>query len=180
MNITLGEVVDYIILIGALCVAITNIIKFFKNPKTKMDEKKEKEEEERVKKIIAAELPAALEAHDLEIRGKYLQDRYRYLLEIKEAVLEETKETLKQVESTNLSQSDIITVLVQTSKDVLRQRIMTIYHSYKKEKRLPLFEREAVDELYKDYKAQGGNSYIDKYYGRILKWEVYDDEEYED
>jgi hypothetical protein len=40
-------------------------------------------------------------------------------------------------------------------------------------------EREALDVYYADYKAIGGNSYIDKYYRRMKRWRV-DYEDYED
>lgn len=56
---------------------------------------------------------------------------------------------------------------------------MAIYHQYKKQKSLPIHAREAVDQYYKDYKKQNGNSYIDKYYARIKTWDTYDDEEHE-
>lgn len=55
----------------------------------------------------------------------------------------------------------------------MRQRIMDIYHRYKKEKSYPIHEKEKLEELYKDYKAEKGNSYIDKYYNRMQTWEVY-------
>lgn len=63
---------------------------------------------------------------------------------------------------------------------MLRQRIMDIYHRYKADRRMPIYAKEALDELYKDYKAEGGNSYIDKYYKRMCLWETYDDENYEE
>lgn len=53
---------------------------------------------------------------------------------------------------------------------------MAIYHQYKKEKRFPIHVREALDELYRDYKSEGGNSYIDKYYKRMADWEEYEEE----
>ena len=65
-----------------------------------------------------------------------------------------------------------IEVLKQGTKDVLRQKIMAIYHEYKSERSFPIHVKEALDELYKDYKKEGGNSYIDKYYGRMSKWKI--------
>ena len=53
---------------------------------------------------------------------------------------------------------------------------MDIYNKYKFDKRMPIYMREALNELYKDYKAEGGNSYIDKYYNRMKEWETYNDE----
>ena len=38
-----------------------------------------------------------------------------------------------------------------------------------------IIERERLDQYYKDYKALKGNSYIDKYYNRMKKWETVDD-----
>jgi hypothetical protein len=37
-------------------------------------------------------------------------------------------------------------------------------------------EREALTQYYKDYKAMGGNSYIDRYYNRMSDWDVTDDD----
>ena len=112
MNLNFGSISDAVILIGAVCVAVTNIYKFFAKPASKYKEDSEKKEEERIIKVMKKELPKFLEDHDLEVRGRYLQDRYRYLLEIKNAVLEETQDTLKNVERIHLTQSDIINVLV--------------------------------------------------------------------
>ena len=74
-----------------------------------------------------------------------------------------------------------VEVLKQGSKDVLRQKIMSIYHQYKDPRQFPIYEKEALDELYKDYKKEGGNSYIDKYYSRMSRWEVtYPDNDIDD
>lgn len=76
---------------------------------------------------------------------------------------------------------DSVEVLKQGSKDVLRQKIMSIYHEYKQYREFPIFEKEALVELYKDYKKEGGNSYIDKYYSRMDKWDVtYPDDDIDD
>jgi hypothetical protein len=53
--------------------------------------------------------------------------------------------------------------------------IMDIYHEYEDIRALPESVREQLDELYKDYKALGGNSYIDKRYARMQKWDTIPD-----
>ena len=53
--------------------------------------------------------------------------------------------------------------------------IMDIYHKYEGVKKIPRSVRDQLDKLYEDYKALLGNSYIDKYYARIIKWEVIED-----
>lgn len=59
-----------------------------------------------------------------------------------------------------------------SSKDVLRQKIMAIYLANKRTQSLTIYDREALDELYLDYKQQDGNSYIDKYYNRMKGWKT--------
>ena len=42
------------------------------------------------------------------------------------------------------------------------------------------YEHEALTQYYKDYKALEGNSYIDKRYARMDKWQVIYDEYLDD
>lgn len=174
----LQQICDWIILLGAVTVAILNIIKFFAKPTSFFKKKKDKEFQENLKNALDKIMPEYFETHDLQTREKYLGDRQRYLQEITKEVLENTKGLLEEIKKINIEQSENLKILNQGSKDVLRQKIMTIYHQYKKEQAMPIFAKESLDELYKDYKAQGGNSYIDKYYKRMSDWEVYLD--YED
>jgi hypothetical protein len=66
-------------------------------------------------------------------------------------------------------------IMIKSGKDVLREKIMGIYHKRKKQRALQQHEKEALDEWYKDYKAMNGNSYIDKYYARMKTWIVIPD-----
>ena len=180
-----SQLSDYIILFGALTVAITNIIKFIKTPHTFLKQKQEEKEEEKDKEIqeridntIKEKMPIILSEHEVILKERYALDKQQHYEEIKEEILKDTKELLDGILQINLEQNEQIKILYRTSKDVLRQRIMAIYHTYKKEKRFPIHAKEALDELYKDYKAENGNSYIDKYYARMCTWETYDDELY--
>ena len=65
-------------------------------------------------------------------------------------------------------------------KDVLRQKIVAIYDKNKYNKTLSYDEKDNLEALYGDYKAIGGNSYIDKLYKRMSKWNVLDDDYVED
>ena len=164
---------DIIILVSALCIAITNIYNFFAKPTSKLKKKKTEELNNQISGILDEKLPEILLEHDLETRQKYLN-------EIKTEVLTDIKDTLDSIYKLNLEQNESIKTLSQGNKDMLRQRIMDIYYTYRDEKKLPIHKKEALDELYKDYKAEGGNSYIDKYHNRMKLWEVYDDENHED
>lgn len=119
-------------------------------------------------------LPTILYNHDLKTREKYKGDRQNYLNEIKAEVLAEIGDEI----STN---TKTIKALVISAKDVLREKIMAIYHKNKYNRTLTEYEREALNQYYVDYKALHGNSYIDKRYNRMDKWKViYDDDPYDD
>ena len=98
------------------------------------------------------------------------------MLEIKEEVLKSVKGELSQVNDL-AKQYEALAI---SAKDVLREKIMQMYFKNKTNKTLTLHEKEALDQYYKDYKAINGNSYIDKYYGRMKKWQVIDDDDIED
>ena len=175
-----SKICDIVLLISALCLATTNIINFFAKPTSKFKKKKAEELKELIEVVLDEKLPDFLHQNNLETRQKYLGDRQRYLSDIKSEVLADTKELLDNIYKLNLEQSQCIKILSQGNIDMLRQRIMEIYHRYKNEKKMPVNAEEALNELYKDYKAQGGNSYIDKYYKRMSTWEVYEEDNYED
>lgn len=59
-------------------------------------------------------------------------------------------------------------------RDVIREKIMMIYHKNKGDHTLTVFEHEALEQYYKDYKNLKGNSYIDKYYARMSTWQIID------
>lgn len=175
-GLSVEEICDWIILIAAAGAALYKILSWLKFPFKWGKKKKEKIKEERKQEICGVldeELPDRFLEHDLETRQKYLNDRLNYLNEIKTEILSEIKGTLEEIKEMNIEQSKQIGAIHQSSKDMLRQRIMMIYHACKREKRITIYDREALDEAYKDYKSEGGNSYIDKYYNRTLSWETY-------
>ena len=178
--LSFSQICDAIVLVSAMCIAFTNIYNFFAKPTSKLKKKRTEEIQEQISDTLDEKLPEILLEHDLETRQKYLSDRQNYLNEIKTEVLTDVKDMLDNIYTLNLEQNESIKTLSQGNKDMLRQRIMDIYYTYRDEKKLPIHKKEALDELYKDYKAEGGNSYIDKYYNRMKLWEVYDDENYED
>ena len=171
----LQDICNWIILLGAVAVAVINILKFFGKPVSFFKKKKDKEYQQMLKKSLDEIMPNYFEQHDLQTRDKYLGDRMNYLKEIKKSVLEDTKDILEEIRKLSIEQSKNLEKLNQSSKDVLRQKIMTIYHQYKEHRKIPVFAKEALDELYKDYKSQGGNSYIDKYYNRMKNWNIIDE-----
>lgn len=198
----LTTICDIIILVAALCVAITNIYKFFANGGKKVKDKIEENraeqlqaEKTRTREVIAEvnteqeaarkaeivavlkeELPGMLVDHDIKLREKYKADREQYLQDIKEAVVQEIEGQLNAVDSI---QEDM-EALAESAKDVLREKIMALYHKNKRSRTMEEHEKEALAQYYKDYKAIGGNSYIDKYWTRMETWGVIPDDYIDD
>lgn len=173
VEITLSDIVDFIILLGALCAAIYKIWDFFAKPTSTLKQKRKERQKALIREVLNEELPARLEEHNLKTREKYKADRQRYLIEIK-------NEVIKQVGGTIDQNVEDLEALKISAKDVLREKIMRIYHSYHQTRTFPLYEQEALEQYYKDYKKLKGNSYIDKYYSRMEKWQVIYDDGYDD
>lgn len=168
----LQTVCNIIIIIGGACVGIKTIADFFGKPITLFKSRTDRQLTIKIDNRLKEVLPDILHAHDLEVRQKYLQDREAYLHEIKQEVLTEIQGELGQV-STLTKQYEALAI---SAKDVLREKIMAIYHKNKRDRTLSYHEKEALDQYYKDYKAIKGNSYIDKYYSRMQMWKVIDDD----
>ena len=172
---SLESVCDLIILFGTAYFMILKMIDSFAKPTSKLKKKRVDKEKEKIKEALDEALPKYLESHNIEIKEKFLN-------EIKEALREENKNDFEEIKEINKSQNEqlkylkeMISKINNSSKDIMRQKIMAIYHANKRTKTLTIYDKEALDELYKDYKAQNGNSYIEKYYARMKKWKVIDE-----
>ena len=97
------------------------------------------------------------------------------IMEAISPILDPIKADVKEIKEINQAQSKTLKDLTTSEKDCLRKMIMDIYHEYEDIRALPESVREQLDELYKDYKALGGNSYIDKRYARMQKWDTIPD-----
>lgn len=175
----LNNMYGFILAASALAAAILQLYSFFAKPTSFLKKRAVEQEKKRIKEVLNETLPPILEARDLTTRDKYRQDRQNYLEEIKEEVVTQIKNdfgnTIQEIKNINVEQNKIIDVLARSSRDILREKIMAIYHKGKKTKTLMLWEKEALTQYYIDYKAENGNSYIDKYYNRMMTWTVIDE-----
>ncbi len=173
VEITFDGVADLIILIGAVCAAIYKIWDFFAKPTSTLKKKRKERERARILAVLDEVLPKRLYDHDLQTRDKYKADRQQYLEDIKDEVVRTIGGTMSQ-NSTDLEALKI------SARDVLREKIMAIYHKNKQDRAMSEYEREALTQYYKDYKALNGNSYIDGRYERMKKWNTVYDESTDD
>lgn len=137
VTITLGGVVDLIILIGALCAAIYKIWDFFAKPTSKLKQRSKDKEKTRVIAILDEVLPEKLKEHDLQVRDRYKADRQQYLLDIKE-------EVIKALGGSVTQNKEDLEALKISARDVLREKIMAIYHKNKRDRSMSEYEKEAL------------------------------------
>ena len=175
----LDNMYGFILAASALTAAILQLYSFFAKPTSFLKKRVIEQEKKRIKEVLNETLPPILEARDLATRDKYRQDRQNYLEEITGEVETQIKndfgDTIQEIKDINVEQNETIDILARSSRDILREKIMAIYHKGKKTKTLMLWEKEALTQYYIDYKAEGGNSYIDKYYSRMITWTVIDE-----
>ena len=165
----LEAICDWIILLAATGTAIYKLIEFVSKPTSKFKQKKREQLKEALKEVV----PPYIETYSKQIQPQCAK-------QISSQVLGSIQNDIKEIKAMNIKQTNQIDNMNTSLKDILRQKIMTIYHTYRKYQALPISEREKLDEFYKDYKAQDGNSYIDKYYKRMGTWETLTDEEFDE
>lgn len=164
---TFNLICNFIILIGGVVGAITAIaalcgkpIVFFKKRKKK---EKEQEASDLVKTIKNTLTPEF--------------DELKQTLGEQSEILDEHSVELTHLTEQMTAANQLNSILVTTTKDLLRKSILKLYTDHKQERQLTETERELLDELFSDYKAENGNSYIEKIYHRMEKWNVIPDED---
>lgn len=128
--------------------------------------------ESKVVAVIIKKMPELFQAHDLEVKKSTAQSRQKEIDNIKDEVITEIKGQLQNVD-TLVNQYKALEI---SAKDVLREKIVCMYENNKDVRKLRHFEKRALDQYYKDYKAMKGNSYIDIIYERMKTWEVEPDD----
>ena len=58
------------------------------------------------------------------------------------------------------------------TKCQLRSEMLRIYYHHREQETIRQYEYENFVMLYEAYKALKGNSFIDKIYGEVKKWEI--------
>ena len=136
----LSTICDIVILIGAVVLAIERICAGLGKPWKLAKRKSEEQTREIVKQMLEEILPKVLEERDIQTRDRYKADRQRYLEEIQKEVLQNISKELLQVTSLD----EKYEILACSARDVLREKIMQLYHKNKKDKTLQMHEREAL------------------------------------
>lgn len=65
-----------------------------------------------------------------------------------------------------------ISKVMNGTKCLLRSEMLRIYYKHKDSQQIRQYEYENFVYLYEAYKKLGGNSFIDKIYLEVKKWEI--------
>lgn len=79
---------------------------------------------------------------------------------------------IQEMREQNAAQNEKIDQLILSSRDILRREIVAIYDKWCRKKVITFSDKELVDYLYRDYKLENGNSFIDGLYQNICTWEI--------
>lgn len=82
------------------------------------------------------------------------------------------KSIIDKIDNANNQQNERLDTLIISSNDLLRKEITNAYYKYAPFRKMPRYIKEGIYVLYKDYKKQGGNSFIDELFDEIKTWEV--------
>ena len=172
----LSQICDAVIFFSAVLVAIRTIYEFFAKPTSKFKQHQMKIIDDRVQQSFKENFDKEITNYE-EKRNSECETRYQELMaDVSDKINNEMQPRFDEIMAQNKAQNENINLLITSSKDMLRQRIMWIYHSNKNNRSLTVTEKEILDELLKDYKAENGNSYIAKYANRMSTWEITPDD----
>lgn len=158
---TLAQICDWIVLVGAVAVAIVNIAKLLGHPIKFFKRRQEKEFHEHFSKELETEIPKILNNHEAQVAST-----------VSKSVAEEMKPQMQEIRDLNKELNRKIDIMTQSTRDLLRDRIISLYNQGKETRSFSDTDKELLEDLYSDYKAEDGNGYIKIIYTRMQKWNV--------
>lgn len=106
---------------------------------------------------------------------KLLDEKFKIVNEKVDELSEQVSNNLEEIKKTNLDQMQKINQLLKfqeelsfTDQHILRALITGKYYEYSEKNYLPLYERECLSLLYRDYKILHGNSFVDSLYEELM------------
>lgn len=161
----LQTICNWIVLISATLGAIVAIFKLFGKPITFFKKQEQKRFEERFK------MEFDKYAEEWVNKSTHMLSKY-----INQAVDASLAPRLAQLEALDAAQLAKIDILIQSSKDMLREDILDIYRRGKETKTITRHDFERLKDLYHDYEQENGNGYIKKIKERMDQWEIIEED----
>ena len=178
-NFDLTKMCNIIILVGAIVVAIKNIVAFIKKPVNDLSEKANSKEEKHIEEVIDQKVPELLKKHGETVAGVRAEEDRARVDEITNSIITVVDSKMEELKEISLHQGEEITsikhsidLLKNAQLDTMRYSMNKIYYKYRPYKKILDCDKKAFIKLYNDYKPMGGNSWIDSLYPEVMSWEV--------
>lgn len=142
---TMQIICNVIILLGAVAGAITGILALCGKPLKFFKKRRAKAEKQR---------------------------REDLMNDMTALIKDQIKPELTNIQEQNDKQNKDIKLLTNTVRNSIGAEIMAFYEAHRVERIITESEKDAIEELYKSYKAVKGNHYVDKIYERVTTWTV--------
>ena len=164
-NTLFQQICNWIILIGGVAAALLAIWKIIDPPHKFFKKRHEQKFHEEFTREMDQTMPQLQMIQEQSIQNMIAKE-----FEV------QVKPLVDNVVETNKAQNEKLDLLVGTTRDLLRERILQIYEENKLDKVLTRSEKEALDELFNDYKRVNGNGYVKKVYERMENWIIIDED----
>lgn len=164
------DILNWAVLVGAACMALWNIIKFF----SAGDSWFKRKSEEKIKDVLATSIPAYLEKHSKKVSQERTRENET---QIKTALAESLKGVYKKLDNIielNNEQNKTIELLKKDNTGLLRREIKKIYCKYRPYKKILQYDKEDCVKIIEDYFSLDGNSYVEDLWKEMRTWEVVD------
>ena len=113
--------------------------------------------------ILATVIPMAITRYyNQKDKSKEERDNTVERVEALEEEIKNIKDRTDSIEDVLNTLTDTIGVLASAQQAMLRDRIISMYNIYVKEKKyMPIYARESLDHMYEEYKKLGGNGVVE-------------------
>lgn len=164
---TLNTAADGIVLIGAVVIAIWNILKAC----GAIGQRVENNGEDFVKEVLDKEAHKYFDDYTKK-REAYLDER---IITLTEPICDIFNERFDKLETMVKDVSDSLDEVQDQNSDMLRRELKKVYHKYRQYKKIPQYDYDDCQKMMEDYT---GNSYAEDMWNRIKEFEVVEDDEF--
>lgn len=144
----LQTICNFIILLGAVAGAIAAICALCDKPVVLFKKKKQQRKQKELDEIIS---------------------------KVSTKVSSELQESLNKIAKQNEAQTASINVLIQAMQDSLGAELTNFYEARKDDGVISIDEQLSLKDIYRAYKAVGGNHNGDRLWSKLILWTVLDD-----
>ena len=183
-HLTLNEISSFVILIGAVVVAIKNIYGFFKKPVESIQSRSNTREEQHIEEVIERRVPILLAKHSDDVRMERKIEDQAMMDQIKDSIGTMFDEKVEELKEISLDQGQEIKsikksvdLLNSSQMDMMRYNMNRIYYKYRPYRKILDCDKKAFLKFYTDYHEMGGNTWIDSLYPEVMRWETVENEE---